>query len=205
MPHFDFFLALIIAYLVGSLSSAVLVCRWMGLSDPRTQGSKNPGATNVLRMGGKKAALLTLAGDTLKGVIPVLAAKVYGLQDLALSAVALSAMIGHIFPLFFHFRGGKGVATFLGAAFALTLPLGTALIVTWLITAVLFRFSSLAALVMAFCAPFYAGYFIGLDSALVIALMSLLLILRHVQNIQNLIHGTENRIGAPRDQSCDGV
>ena len=195
MPHLDLSLACIIAYLFGSLSSAVLVCKWMGLADPRTQGSQNPGATNVLRIGGKKAAFLTLAGDVLKGVLPVLAAKYYGFTPFELSLVALSAFVGHLYPIFFRFRGGKGVATMLGVSFALTWPFGLALVLTWLGTAITFRYSSLAALVMTIAAPFYAWYLMGIPSACVIGVMSLLLIIRHRQNILKLLKGTESKIG----------
>lgn len=195
MPHLALLLACLIAYLLGSLSSAVLVCQFMGLTDPRTQGSQNPGATNVLRIGGKKAALLTLAGDILKGVIPVLAAKYYGFTYFNLSLVAGSAFIGHLYPLFFRFRGGKGVATLLGVSFALAWPFGLALTLTWLGIAFTFGYSSLAALFMAVCAPFYAWYFLDASSAWVVGLMSLLLIIRHRLNILKLLARTENKIG----------
>ncbi len=195
MPHLDLLLACLIAYLCGSLSSAVLVCKFMGLADPRTQGSQNPGATNVLRLGGKKAALLTLAGDVLKGVLPVLAAKYYGFAFFYLSLVALFAFIGHLYPIFHRFQGGKGVATLLGVSFALSWPLGLALVLTWLGAALSFRYSSLAAILMALCSPFYGWYFLDADSAAVLALMSLLLIFRHRQNIKKLAQGTESKIG----------
>jgi glycerol-3-phosphate acyltransferase PlsY len=195
MPQFDLALACLIAYLFGSLSSAVLVCRFMGITDPRTQGSQNPGATNVLRLGGKKAALLTLAGDMLKGVLPVLAAKYYGFSPFELSLVALAAFIGHLFPIFFRFRGGKGVATLLGVSFALTWPLGLALVLTWLGAAFSFRYSSLAALIMTLCAPFYTWYLLGPNAAYVMAVMGFLLMMRHRQNIVKLTKGTESKIG----------
>ncbi len=195
MPNLDLLLACLIAYLLGSISSAVLVCKFMDFSDPRTQGSHNPGATNVLRIAGKKAAFLTLAGDILKGIIPVLAAKYYGFSAFHLSLVAASAFVGHLYPLFFRFRGGKGVATLLGVTFALAWPLGLALTVTWVGVAFTFGYSSLAALVMALCAPLYAWYLLGLPSAWVLGLMSLLLMLRHRVNILNLLAGTENKIG----------
>lgn len=195
MPHLDLSLACIIAYLFGSLSSAILVCRLMGLADPRTKGSQNPGATNVLRIGGKKAALLTLAGDMLKGVLPVLAAKYYGFTSYELCLVALSAFVGHLYPIFFRFQGGKGVATLLGVSFALTWPLGLALVLTWLGTAFSFGYSSLAALVMSIAAPFYTWYLMDAHSAGVIAVMSVLLLIRHRQNILKLVKGTESKIG----------
>lgn len=188
-------LACLGAYLCGSLSSAVLVCKFRGLPDPRTQGSQNPGATNVLRIGGKGPALLTLAGDVLKGFIPVLVAKYYGFDLLALAIVALSAFLGHLYPLFFRFKGGKGAATFLGTLTALSWPLGLSLIFTWIGIALTFRYSSLAALIMTLFAPFYAWHFIGTRPALIIGLMGILLIIRHRQNIGKLIAGKESRIG----------
>lgn len=195
MPPIDLSFACLIAYLFGSLSSAVVVCKLMGLADPRTQGSQNPGATNVLRIGGKKAALLTLSGDILKGFIPVLAARYYGFTPFYLSLVALAAFVGHLYPVFFRFQGGKGVATLLGVTLALSFPLGSALIFTWLATASIFRYSSLAALVMTLCAPFFTWYLLGIDSAAVISIMSVLLIIRHRQNILKLVRGTESKIG----------
>lgn len=185
-----------IAYLFGSLSTAILVCKIMGLPDPRSQGSNNPGATNVLRIGGKKAALITLLGDMLKGVIPVLAAKWYGLPPIGLALVSLAAFLGHLYPIFFHFKGGKGVATALGCLLALSLTTGIAWIATWLIIAVLFGYASLASLIASLFAPIYIGYFTGdLYYALIIALMSMLLIYRHRTNIVNLLIGKESKIG----------
>src|SRR3990167_5067564 len=136
-------ISIIIAYLFGSISSAILVCKIMGLPDPRTEGSRNPGATNVLRIGGKKAAAITLLGDMLKGVIPVLAAKWYGLDSLGLALVTFAAFIGHLFPVFFRLEGGKGVATLLGCLLALSLPAGLCWIATWLLMAAILRYSSL--------------------------------------------------------------
>lgn len=190
-------LAVLIAYLFGSISSAIIVCKLMRLPDPRTQGSRNPGATNVLRIGGKKAALITLAGDMLKGVIPVLLTKWYGLPDFALAAVMLAAFLGHLFPIFFKFEGGKGVATALGCLLALSLPLGLCWMATWIFIAVLFRYSSLAALVASLLVPFYA-WFITADLFYVsaIIIMSLLLIWRHQTNIMKLWQGQESKIGS---------
>lgn len=195
MLYADLALALPLAYLLGSISSAIVVCKLMGLPDPRTQGSNNPGATNVLRLGGKKAAVLTLAGDMLKGVIPVLVAKYFDFTDLELSLVALAAFIGHLFPIFFRFKGGKGVATLLGVSLALNFPMGLCLILTWLGVAFSFRYSSLAALVMTVCAPFYTWYFMDGASALVMGVMGILLIVRHWKNIQKLVGGMEAKIG----------
>ena len=195
MPAFNLSLACLIAYLFGSLSSAVIVCRLMGLADPRTQGSHNPGATNVLRIGGKKAAIFTLAGDMLKGFLPVLAAKWYGFNHHDLCFIAGAAFVGHLYPLFFRFRGGKGVATLLGVTLALSFPLGIALLFTWLATAAIFHYSSLAALVMTLAAPFYTAYLMDWSCAEVILVMSLLLLFRHRQNILKLMQGTESKIG----------
>ncbi len=195
MPQLDLIITCLVSYLFGSLSSAVLVCKLMNLSDPRSLGSRNPGATNVLRIGGKKAAILTLAGDMLKGLLPVLAAKYYGFPPFELSLIALAAFLGHLYPIFFRFQGGKGVATLLGVSFALSWPLGLALILTWLGAALSFRYSSVAALLMSLCAPFYAWYFIGANTTAAFACMSLLLILRHRQNIQKLSQGREHKIG----------
>jgi glycerol-3-phosphate acyltransferase PlsY len=135
-------IAVIISYLFGSLSSAIIVCKLMGLTDPRTTGSNNPGATNVLRIGGKVPAVITLLGDVLKGVIPVLAAKWYGLPPLGLALVTLAAFLGHLFPVFFRFQGGKGVATLIGCLLALSWPVGLCWMATWLVMALLFRSSS---------------------------------------------------------------
>lgn len=190
-----FTIFLIFAYGCGSLSSAIIVCHLFGLPDPRTQGSKNPGATNVLRMGGKKAALLTLLGDIFKGVIPVIAAKFIGFDLLFQAFIACAAFLGHLYPLFFGFKGGKGVATAFGAIIALSWPVGVAIALTWLTTAFLFRYSSLAALVSALLAPFYTAYFNGPVIALIIAAMSVLLLYRHRQNIKNLWTGCEKKIG----------
>ena len=142
-------------YLAGSLSAAIITCKLMGLPDPRTQGSNNPGATNVLRVAGKKAAAITLLGDAIKGVIPVLVAQMMSATPLFLSLVALAAFLGHLYPVFFNFRGGKGVATAFGVLVALAWPVGLALLATWLIMAKVFNISSLAALVAACLSPLY--------------------------------------------------
>lgn len=188
--------AIVIAYLFGSISSAVVVCKVMGLPDPRTEGSKNPGATNVLRLGGKKAALITLLGDALKGFIPVLIGYFLGFNFTLLTLIAFFAFLGHLFPIFFGFEGGKGVATFIGGLFALS-PL-TALVwcFTWLLMAGLFRYSSLAALTAAIAAPvFFSLMTHQLIPTLILSLMSILLIYRHKTNIKKLIAGEESKIG----------
>lgn len=185
-----------IAYLFGSISSAIIVCKIMRLPDPRTQGSKNPGATNVLRIGGKKAAAITLLGDVLKGVIPVLFAKWYGLDTLGLALVAMGAFLGHLFPVFFRFEGGKGVATAIGCLLALSWPTGLCWMATWLIMALVFRYSSLASLTASLLAPLYIWLFSGsMIYTVTIAIMSVLLIIRHYRNIANLLSGKESKIG----------
>lgn len=191
------------AYLIGSISFAVVVSRLSGLADPRTYGSKNPGATNVLRSGNRKAALATLAGDCVKGVIPVwLAVHIgpdYGLTDGGIAIVALAVFLGHLWPVFFRFAGGKGVATALGVLLGLNGWLGLATLVTWLAIAYAFRYSSLAALIAALFAPFYYGLLFGPDAILLaIVVMSALLIYRHARNIANLLAGKESRIGAKK-------
>ena len=193
-------LATLLAYLVGSLSFAVIVSRAMGLNDPRSYGSGNPGATNVLRSGNRAAAGLTLAFDVLKGYLPVLLVWLYGerfgLGEGTLGLVGLAAFLGHLWPVFFRFQGGKGVATAAGVLLALNPWLGLATLASWLIIAGFFRYSSLASIVAAAFAPFYQLLIWGAEPmALAIGVMSLLLIWRHEGNIRKLIAGTESRIG----------
>ncbi|MFM2427814.1 MAG: hypothetical protein RL707_1641 [Pseudomonadota bacterium] len=199
------------AYLVGSLSFAVIVSRVMGLEDPRTYGSQNPGATNVLRSGNKQAAIATLLFDALKGYFPVLLVKLFGpafgLDDRAVALVAISAFIGHLWPVFFAFKGGKGVATAAGILFGVEPLLGLATMGTWVIVAFFFRYSSLAALAASLFAPAY--YLFGDQIAwqtshaelLAVTVMSALLLMRHKDNISRLISGEETRIGAKKDAS----
>jgi glycerol-3-phosphate acyltransferase PlsY len=184
------------AYLLGSVSSAIIVCRLLGLPDPRGEGSGNPGATNVLRIGGKKAAAVTLIGDMLKGLLPVLAAKLLGAGMAVQAAVALAAFLGHLYPVFFGFRGGKGVATALGVLLGLHWPVGLLTIATWLLIARVFRISSLAALLSLLVTPVYVWWLIP-EPALIIALLVMLILLfwRHRSNIRNLLAGRESRIG----------
>lgn len=182
--------ALILAYLMGSVSTAILVCRAMKLPDPRSDGSRNPGTTNVLRLGGKPAALLTLAGDLLKGVLPVLVARHYGLNDAWLAGVGFAAFLGHLYPLFFGFEGGKGVATALGVLLALDPRLGAAAVVLWLLSFAITRISSVGALVAFIAMPFLAWYWLP-EAAPYVTLMSVLLLYRHKSNIHALIKGTE--------------
>jgi len=186
----------VVAYLLGSISSAVVVCRLMGLPDPRTQGSNNPGATNVLRIGGTKAAAVTLVGDSLKGMIPMLAGHLLGAGPEVLAATGLAAILGHLYPVFFGFRGGKGVATALGVQFGLWWPIGLTVAAMWLFVAKVLRISSLSALVSMALAPLVVWFFwpepilLGMQ-----ILISLLLFWRHRSNIANLISGKEGKIG----------
>ncbi len=192
--------AALLAYLIGSLSFAVIVSRAMGLNDPRSYGSGNPGATNVLRSGNKKAAVLTLLFDLLKGLLPVAALQLWGdrlgIGEGGIALAGLCAFLGHLWPVFFNFKGGKGVATAAGVLLALQPWLGLATLATWIIIAVFFRYSSLAALVSAAFAPFYHALIWDFSSVtLAIAVMSLLLIWRHSANIGKLIAGTEGKLG----------
>lgn len=185
-----------LGYLMGSLSSAIIICKLFSLPDPRAQGSGNPGATNVLRFGGKKIALLVLSGDILKGYLPIVIAQYADLAPIALALVAMAAFLGHLFPVFFGFQGGKGVATALGVLLGLSWLLGLAVIITWLLVALIFRLSSLAAIVAALAAPLLTWLILP-QAATVAAVfaMSLLLLIRHHRNIANLLQGTEPRIG----------
>ena len=192
--------ALVAAYLIGSLSFAVIISRLMGLADPRSYGSGNPGATNVLRSGNKAAAILTLVFDALKGYVPVLLALIYGprfgLGEGTAAFVGLAAFLGHLWPVLFKFQGGKGVATAAGALLGLNPWLGAATLLTWVIIAFFFRYSSLASIVSAVFAPFYQALIWGVEPALLaIALMSLLLVWRHEGNIRKLLAGTESKLG----------
>ncbi|MDF1582957.1 MAG: glycerol-3-phosphate 1-O-acyltransferase PlsY [Methyloprofundus sp.] len=181
-----------VAYLLGSISSAIIVCRVMGLPDPRGQGSGNPGATNVMRLGGKKAAGITLLGDMLKGLIPVLLAQALDVESLVLSAVVFAAFIGHLYPIFFGFKGGKGVATSFGVFLGVHWGLGVAVAVTWYGVYKLFKISSLSALVASIFAPIYVYFIMGMQPLVYVAvLISLILIWRHKNNIQRLLAGEE--------------
>ncbi len=188
---------ILVAYLFGSISSAILVCRLMGLPDPRTEGSGNPGATNVLRVGGKKPAAITLLGDMLKGLLPVLAGHWLGVSPLVLGLTGAAAFLGHLYPVFFGFRGGKGVATMLGVLFGLHWAVGAATAGTWLLVAKVMRISSLAALVATALAPLYVWLILGPVWPLVwiTAAMTVLLFWRHRSNIQRLLSGEESLIG----------
>lgn len=190
-------IALIIAYLIGSISSAIIICKIANQPDPRTQGSGNAGATNMLRFAGKKLALLTLLFDILKGTVAVFIGKIIGVEGVFLGLVAFAAFLGHLYPIYFKFRGGKGVATLIGGCLGLSLPLGFAVIITWLIIAIVFRYSSLAAMIAAVLAPFYGIFLTRPVYAVGIALMSTLLLWRHRANIERLRLGTESKIGKP--------
>ena len=190
-----------LAYLIGSISFAVVVSKMMGLPDPYTHGSKNPGATNVLRTGNKLAAALTLLGDAAKGWLAVTIARavlgdpVQESNNILLGLVALAVFIGHLYPVFHRFKGGKGVATAAGILFAISWVLGFATLATWLIVAIFIRYSSLAALCAAVFAPIYFTFLFGTQPmGLAILMMSLLLIYRHRSNIRNLMNGTETRL-----------
>jgi acyl phosphate:glycerol-3-phosphate acyltransferase len=190
----------VVAYLIGSVSFAVIVSAVMGLADPRSYGSKNPGATNVLRSGNKTAAILTLIGDAFKGWLAVFLADHfgphYGLGDDAIALAAIAVFLGHLYPVFFRFKGGKGVATAAGVLLAINPVLGLATMLTWLIVAFFFRYSSLAALVAAVFAPLFDGFLFGPNIiALAIVVMSALLIWRHRANIAKLMAGQESRLG----------
>ena len=193
-------LAVVAAYLLGSLSFAVIVSRAMGLSDPRTYGSGNPGATNVLRSGSRKAAILTLLLDAVKGWLPVFLVDQFGerigLGEGTVALVGLAAFVGHLWPVFFRFKGGKGVATAAGVLLGFNPLLGVATLGTWVIIAFFFRYSSLASIVSAVFAPFYQLLIWGAGPiAGVVALMGLLLVWRHTANIQKLLAGTESKLG----------
>ena len=198
-------LAILLGYLLGSLSFAVIISRIMGLSDPRTYGSKNPGATNVLRSGNRAAAALTLLLDAAKGWLAVMLAdwlgRPYGLQEGSMALTGLAAFVGHVYPVFFRFAGGKGVATALGVLLGINPLLGLATAATWLLVAWLFRYSSLAALIAALMAPAYyvlgegLAWYINARVMLALSAMSVLLLYRHAENIGRLARGTESRMG----------
>lgn len=198
------YLLVIAAYLVGSVPMAIVIARLLKLPDPRTTGSGNPGATNVLRYGGKLAAALTLLGDVLKGVVALLIVQWFTGEPRILAASGLAVFLGHLYPVFFGFKGGKGVATALGVWLVLAPVIAGALLVTWLVVAVVFRYSSLAALVAACAAPLYVHWLRPVKSYAFLALaMTVLLVWRHRSNIRNLLTGKESRIRLSR-QSAEG-
>ena len=186
---------LIASYLIGSISSAVIICKALSLPDPRTQGSKNPGATNVLRLGGKKIAGFVLTFDGLKGAVPVFIGDYYGFGLIALTLTVLCAFLGHIFPVFFRFKGGKGVATYLGGLIAINLLAGLIFSLIWLLVAKVLKISSLAALIATALSPFYFYLITGdLKSTTIISLISLLIFYTHRDNIKRLINKDEDVI-----------
>ncbi|MDH5786172.1 MAG: glycerol-3-phosphate 1-O-acyltransferase PlsY [Chromatiales bacterium] len=187
---------IVLAYLLGSISTAIITCKLMGLPDPRTQGSKNPGATNVLRFGGKKAAAVTLFGDFLKGLLPVVIGLLLQVEPLTLALIGMAAFLGHLYPVFFAFQGGKGVATALGVILGLSWQVAVAALITWLVMAKVFKISSLSALIAAVLTPLYCWLLAPQQEYIVLlVVVSVLLIWRHRSNIRNLISGSEGKIG----------
>lgn len=215
MDYLYFGLAVLLAYLLGSLSFAVIVSRAMGLKDPRSYGSKNSGATNVLRSGSKVAAVLTLLLDGLKGWLPVLLVKWFGrdfgLEDGSVALVALAAFLGHLYPVFFRFKGGKGVATAAGVLLGIDWLLGLATLATWLIVAFFSRYSSLASLAAAVFTPMFyllgdrTAWYVDKSIVMVLIAISALLVYRHRENINKLIKGTESKLGASKQAGKKAV
>ncbi|WP_371323426.1 glycerol-3-phosphate 1-O-acyltransferase PlsY [Dechloromonas sp. ZY10] len=192
-------LALVAAYLLGSVPFAMLSSTLFGLADPRSYGSGNPGATNVLRSGNKKAALLTLIGDALKGTLAVIVAQQAGMSDSQIALVALAVFLGHLYPVFLKFKGGKGVATAAGVLLALDPLLGLATVGTWLLVAYVSRYSSLAALCAAAAAPLYSALMHGASTqTVIVGVLGMALIGKHWQNIQRLLAGQETKIGSKK-------
>lgn len=184
----------ILAYLFGSINSAIIICKLLGLPSPRSIGSGNPGATNVMRLGGKKAAALTLFFDLIKGLFIVLVAHLYIKGNPVLLTIGFFAIIGHIFPIFFKFKGGKGVATYIGALLGATPLLGIVFLASWIVIYGLFRISSLSALLALIICPIVSFFYLPLASSIVLILMSLTVIIRHHSNIKRLILGAEKKV-----------
>jgi glycerol-3-phosphate acyltransferase PlsY len=208
-PVLTIFAAAVLAYLLGSVSFAIVVSRLMRLPDPRSYGSKNPGATNVLRTGKKVAAVLTLAGDAGKGLLAVWIAWFYTIDPMVAALAGLAAFLGHLYPVFYRFRGGKGVATAAGVLFGLNLWLGAGTLVTFAVIAAFFRYVSLASIIAAAFAAFYCAWLFGVQPVTwIVAAMSLLIVWRHRENIKRLAAGTESKLGAkqatPPDPSAAG-
>ena len=188
-------LLIIFAYLIASISMAIIICKILDLPDPRTQGSNNPGATNVLRIGGKKAAAATLVGDGLKGFIPVAIGQHMGLETQALALIALGAFLGHVYPIFFGFKGGKGVATFIGSLLALNYFVGLAFVVTWLFVAKVLKISSLSALIATLLTPLYFYLVVGdIETTFIVGILSLWIFYTHKSNIKRMLSGEEDSI-----------
>jgi len=190
-----FIILVFFSYLLGSLCSAIVVCRLFRLPDPRETGSKNPGATNVLRLGGKLPAIIVLLFDVLKGAIPVLLARLLGIDGIALGILVGLAVIGHIFPIFFSFQGGKGVATAMGGIIALSPGVGLSVVITWGIVAYFTRYSSLASIIALTAAPFYNYFFGHTHHVMPLVVITLIVLLKHSPNIMRLINGNETKIG----------
>ena len=186
------------AYLLGSISSAIVTARAMHLPDPRTAGSGNPGATNVLRMGGKKAGILTLCGDFFKGFLPVMLARMLHAPDLTLALIALAAFLGHLYPLYFHFKGGKGIATGAGVLWGMSYSLGGVVMLTWGLVFAIWRYSSLAALVAVLVGVALAAWLLPTDQALTCLIIGILTYWRHRHNIARLLKGTESKMLSKR-------
>lgn len=195
MIPFLFIIMIIVSYLLGSINSAVMLAKIMGLPSPYTVGSGNPGATNMMRIGGKKAAALTLFFDALKGLIPVVIANMLGLSVFEIGVVALAAIIGHMYPLYFGFRGGKGVATLIGVMLGFNLWVGLIFIALWLVVAKLSKISSLSALTALLLTTLFIMFSYGFIDALPFTLMTILIFYRHHANIQRILNGTESKIG----------
>jgi glycerol-3-phosphate acyltransferase PlsY len=189
-----FFITAIIAYLLGSVCSAILVCKFMNLPDPRSEGSRNPGATNVLRIAGKQAALVTLIADGLKGFIPIILARMLGVHDFLLGLIAVIVLLGHIFPVFFQFKGGKGVATGIGALFGLNFIVGILALITWGLVIYFSRYSSLAALITFALAPIFILLFSRGSYFFPVIIMTVIIVWRHWENIERLRSGTETKV-----------
>jgi glycerol-3-phosphate acyltransferase PlsY len=189
-----FLIFALIAYLLGSICSAILVCKFMGLPDPRTEGSGNPGATNVLRLAGKQAACIVLIVDALKGFIPVILARMVGVEGFALGLIALVALLGHIYPVFFKFKGGKGFATAIGSLFGLNFLVGILGLITWGVVVYFTKYSSLGSIVTAILLPIYVLIFARIGYFFPILIMAIILIWRHWENIERLRSGTENKV-----------
>ncbi len=194
--NFNIIIFALLAYLIGSISSAIITCKILAIEDPRKTGSKNPGATNVLRHGGKKAAIITLLGDMLKGLIPVLAISHFQPEHLSIALVALFALLGHIFPVYYGFSGGKGVATFYGVILGINWLVGLIALAIWLLVAAIVKISSLSALVSILLTPFILWYFSqSIELTAAAAFMCVLIFWRHKSNIKSLLQGSEAKIG----------
>lgn len=198
------YLLILLAYLLGSISTAIITCKLMRLPDPRTVGSNNPGATNVLRVGGKKAAAITLLGDALKGLLPVLLGQWLGVSETILILIGIAAFLGHLFPLFYGFKGGKGVATAIGVFLGVNFWAGLAFIATWLIIAKVFKISSLAALIATALSPLYFWIFTASwPITLGVIFIALIIFWRHQSNIRNLLSGQEGTIKTDKEDNAD--